>query len=215
MYDQSTLWQAPPGAQSSGAAAPDSAELPTPFGMFGSSPSHDGGAAQPDPWADNLSSNQSKTWGHSDWQWQGNSWNRWRSWNEAKTLGTDPRGGNAWGRNWSWDATWAELRTRISQSRQGLVLYQHLTGKVWIEAERLDLDKLSGSSEPAYFVDWIRERYLDVQVTQVGRSLSEFFRKLRKRPGQSIRDYVGEFDRAKARLEECGCSLPNIALDRM
>ena len=313
MYDQGTSWQAPPGAQTSGAVAPDSAELPKPFGMFGQSSSSGEESAQPDPWADYLSFNQSRTWGHSDWKWQGSSWNGWRSWDDAKTLGTDPRGGYAWDRNWSWDATWAsastgsggdvtpdgeeerrdgtgdgrpttsttgraamlaasttltpatttrpsreseggddhgrgpsermvvpgfsgaigdgesddlgstarsylrqvaawQKMTRISPSRQGLILYQHLSGKAWIEAERLDIDKLSGPSGAAYFVEWIRERYLDVQVTQVSRSLSEFFRKLKKRPGQSIRDYVGEFDRAQARLEECGCSLPNIAL---
>ena len=71
-----------------------------------------------------------------------------------------------------------------------------------------------------YFTQWIRDRYLDAQVTQVGRSLSEFFRQLRKKPGQAIRDYVGEFDRAHARLIEAGCSLPDIAaawvfVDRM
>ena len=41
--------------------------------------------------------------------------------------------------------------------------------------------------------------------------MSDFFRRLRKRPGQAIRDYVGEFDRAYARLVECGCTLPDIA----
>ncbi|CAE6922017.1 RE2 [Symbiodinium sp. CCMP2592] len=312
MY-QSTSWQAPPGAQASGAAAPDSAELPRPFDKAMHPPS--AGGAPPDPWADYLSSNQSRAWDHPSWQWQGNSWNGWHSWDDAKMQQNEPRGGYAWGRNWSWDATWAsgstgsggdiypdgeeekhgddgrattttsrrsamlaaststapaattrsamdsergeergedhgrgpsermlvpsfsgdvgagegsdlgstarsylrqvaawQKMTRISANRQGLVLYQHLSGKAWIEAERLDIDKLSGPSGSAYFVEWIRERYLDVQVTQVGRSLSEFFRKLRKKPGQNIRDYVGEFDRAQARLEECGCTLPDIAL---
>ena len=116
-------------------------------------------------------------------------------------------------------AAWQKM-TRISPCRQGLVLYQNLSGKAWIEAERLDLDLLSSSNGVAHLVEWVKERYLDVQVTQVGRALSDFFRKLRKKPGQSIRDYVGEYDRAQARLEECGCSLPNIAqawvfIDRM
>ncbi|CAE7239737.1 GIP, partial [Symbiodinium necroappetens] len=116
-------------------------------------------------------------------------------------------------------AAWQKM-TRISPCRQGLVLYQNLSGKAWIEAERLDLELLSSSNGVSHLVEWIKERYLDVQVTQVGRALSDFFRKLRKKPGQSIRDYVGEYDRAQARLEECGCSLPNIAqawvfIDRM
>ncbi|CAE7917780.1 RE2 [Symbiodinium sp. KB8] len=116
-------------------------------------------------------------------------------------------------------AAWQKM-TRLSPCRQGLVLYQNLSGKAWIEAERLDLELLGSSNGVSHLVEWIKERYLDVQVTQVGRALSDFFRKLRKKPGQSIRDYVGEFDRAQARLEECGCSLPNIAqawvfIDRM
>ena len=54
-------------------------------------------------------------------------------------------------------------------------------------------------------------------MTQVGRSLSEFFR---QEAGQATRDYVGEFDCAHARLIEAGCSLPDIAaawvfVDRM
>ena len=110
--------------------------------------------------------------------------------------------------------------TRLSRDRQALVLYQHLNGKAWIEAERLEIDKLGSEDGVKYFVQWIKERYLDVQVTQIGRGLSEFFRKLRKRPGQSIREYVGEFDRSYARLMECGCVLPDIAaawvfVDRM
>ena len=66
----------------------------------------------------------------------------------------------------------------------------------------------------------VKDRYLDVQVTQVGRSLSDFFRRLKRRPGQSIRDYMSDFDRALARLHECGCVLPDLAsawvfVDRM
>ena len=41
-----------------------------------------------------------------------------------------------------------------------------------------------------------------------------------QKPGQSIRDYIGEFDRAHARLVECGCHLPDLVsawvfVDRM
>ena len=110
--------------------------------------------------------------------------------------------------------------TRHGKDKQGLVLYQNLTSKAWIEAEQLDMDRLNSVLGVDYFVQWVKDRYLDVQVTQVGRSLSDFFRRLRKRPGQSIRDYVGEFDRAYARLVECGCTLRDIAaawvfVDRM
>ena len=116
-------------------------------------------------------------------------------------------------------AAWMKM-TRSPKSKQGLILYQHLTGKAWVEAEGLDIERLASEQGVEYYLEWVRDRYLDVQVTQVGRSLSEFFRKLRKRPGQSIRDYVGEYDRAHARLIECGCRLPDLAaawvfVDRM
>ncbi|CAE7239464.1 RE2, partial [Symbiodinium sp. KB8] len=116
-------------------------------------------------------------------------------------------------------AAWRKM-TRLPVQQQALVLDQNLTNRAWVEAERLSVDKLASSEGIAYFEDWIKERYLDVQVTQIGRSLSEFFRKLRKKPGQSIRDCIGEFDRAHARLVECGCHLPDLAsawvfVDRM
>ena len=116
-------------------------------------------------------------------------------------------------------AAWRKM-TRLPKDKQALVLYQHLSNKAWVEAENLDVEKLGPEAGVEYFMEWIRDRYLDVQVTQVGRSLSEFFRRLRKKPGQAIRDYVGEFDRAHARLIEAGCTLPDIAaawvfVDRM
>ena len=116
-------------------------------------------------------------------------------------------------------SAWVKM-TRVTKDRQALVLYQHLQGRAWVEAEGLDIDKLATTAGLEYYLDWVKERYLDVQVTQVGRSLSEFFRKLKKKPGQSIRDFVGEYDRAHARLVECGCRLPDLAaawvfVDRM
>ena len=116
-------------------------------------------------------------------------------------------------------AAWRRM-TRIDPSRQALTLYQHLTGKAWIDAERLDVDKLAGSDGMEYYLSWVTDRYLDVQVTQIGRSLGDFFRRLRRRQGQSVRDYMSDYDRALARLQECGCHLPDIAaawvfVDRM
>ena len=101
--------------------------------------------------------------------------------------------------------------TRVSVDKQALVLYQPLSGPAWVEAERLDMERLGSTKGMEYYTQWVRDRYLDVQVTQVGRSLSEFFRRLRRKPGQSIRDDCGEYDRCYARLMECGCVLPDIA----
>ncbi|CAE7838363.1 RE2 [Symbiodinium sp. CCMP2592] len=116
-------------------------------------------------------------------------------------------------------SAWQRI-TRVPKEKQGIILYQNLSGRAWIEAEGLDVDRLASADGSSYFVDWVKDRYLDVQVTQVGRALSDFFRRLKRRNGQAIRDYVGEYDRAHARLLECGCKLPDIAaawvfIDRM
>ena len=87
-------------------------------------------------------------------------------------------------------AAWRKM-TRLHADQQGLVLYQHLSGKAWVEAERLSVDALGTDRGVEHLTAWITERYLDVQVTQIGRSLSDFFRRLKKRPGQSMRDYIG------------------------
>ncbi|CAE7319506.1 unnamed protein product, partial [Symbiodinium microadriaticum] len=110
--------------------------------------------------------------------------------------------------------------TRLSPDQQALTLYQNLSGKAWIDAEKLDMDSLAAPGGVEYFLGWIKERYLDVQITQVGRSLSGFFRGLRRKPTQSVREYLSEFDRAHARLNEIGCCLPDLAaawvfVDRM
>ena len=108
----------------------------------------------------------------------------------------------------------------MSEEQQGLTLYQHLTDKAWIDAERLDVDRLASKDGVEYLIDWIKDRYLDAQVTQIGRSLSGFFRGLHRKANQSVRDYMAEFDRAFARLGEVGCHLPDVAaawvfVDRM
>ena len=116
-------------------------------------------------------------------------------------------------------AAWRKM-TRLSADQHGLVLYQNLSGKAWIDAERLDVDLLGMDTGAEYFINWIKERYLDVQITQIGRGLSDFFRRLRRKDGQTIREYLSDFDRALARLTECGCVLPDMAsawvfVDRM
>ncbi|CAE7353514.1 RE1 [Symbiodinium sp. KB8] len=107
-------------------------------------------------------------------------------------------------------AAW-ERMTKLNPSQRALVLYQHLQGAAWINAEQLAVDKLSAPDGINYFKEWITQHYLDVEVTQVGRSLSDLFRKLKRRPAQSFRDYVAEYNRLSARVAECGCRLPDIA----
>ena len=98
--------------------------------------------------------------------------------------------------------------TRLPPSQLGLVLYQHLGGKAWIAAEELSVARLSTNEGLAYFTSWISARFLDLEVARIGRAFSDFFRKLRRRPGQTVREYNSEYDRLHGRLREVGCSLP-------
>ena len=83
--------------------------------------------------------------------------------------------------------------TLLPVHQQGLVLYQHLSGKAWVAAEELNVDRLGAEDGVQYLVKWITNRYLDLEVTRIGKAFSEFFRRLRRRPGQSIRDYNSEY----------------------
>ena len=102
---------------------------------------------------------------------------------------------------------WRRL-TFLPPAQQGLVLHRHLTGKAWVAAEELNVDILSRDDGVHYLMSWLRNRYLDLEVTRIGKALSEMLRKLRRKPGQSIRDYNAEYDRLHARLKEVGCMLP-------
>ncbi|CAE7304830.1 GIP, partial [Symbiodinium sp. KB8] len=102
---------------------------------------------------------------------------------------------------------WRRL-TYLPPNQQGLVLYRHLAGKAWVAAEELNVDALSRDDGVHYLMSWLRNRYLDLEVTRIGKALSEMFRRLRRKPGQSIRDYNAEYDRLHARLKEVGCMLP-------
>ena len=107
-------------------------------------------------------------------------------------------------------AAW-ERMTKLAPDQRALVLYQHLQGSAWISAESLNVESLASDHGVQYLRSWIEQHYLDVEVTLVGRSLSDLFRKLRRKPSQSFRDYVAEFNRLLARVVECGCTLPDVA----
>ena len=107
-------------------------------------------------------------------------------------------------------AAW-ERMTKLSKGQQALVLYQNLQGLAWVNAESLNVESLSGEDGVTYFKEWIVQHYLDVEVTSVGRSLSDLFRKLRRKNNQTFRDYTAEFNRLLSRVVECGCTLPDVA----
>ena len=54
---------------------------------------------------------------------------------------------------------WSKV-TRTDPSQQALLLYQHLSGKAWVESEELN-DGLR------IFKGWIRERYQEVEVSRM------------------------------------------------
>ena len=62
------------------------------------------------------------------------------------------------------------------------------------------------------FKDWITQRYLDKEITKVGRYMSDFFKQLKRSSAQDIREFNQEFDRQVCRLKEVGCSLPDVCL---
>ena len=116
-------------------------------------------------------------------------------------------------------AAWRQM-TLLPRSQQGLVLYQSLGGKAWIAAEELSVSRLGEENGIEYLISWIRARFLDLEVARIGRAFSDYFRKMRRRPGQTIRDYNAEYDRLFGRLREVGCNLPQEAaawvyLDRL
>ena len=102
---------------------------------------------------------------------------------------------------------WRRL-THLAPHQQGLVLYKHLSGKAWVAAEELSVDALGQNDGVQYLLGWLRDRYLDLEVTRIGKAFSDMFRKLKRRSGQTVRDYNSEYDRLHARLRETGCRLP-------
>ncbi|CAE7634004.1 RE2 [Symbiodinium sp. CCMP2592] len=112
------------------------------------------------------------------------------------------------------------MPTTLEVLQGRLVLYQNLTGKAWISAEELSLPRLGSNDGVSYLVSWINARFLDLEVARIGRAFSDFFRRLRRRQGQTIREYNTEYDRLHARLREVGCSIPEecaawLYLDRL
>ncbi|CAE7907645.1 unnamed protein product [Symbiodinium microadriaticum] len=84
--------------------------------------------------------------------------------------------------------------TLLPCEQQALVLYQNLGGKAWVAAEELSVAKLGSAGGVQYFVSWITARFLDLEVAHIGKGFSDFFRRCRRKNGQSIREYSTEYD---------------------
>ena len=110
--------------------------------------------------------------------------------------------------------------TRLPPEQRALALYSALSGRAWSFSEELNLDRLATAEGVEYFQEWIRTRFLDLELTKVGRVMTEFFRKFKRRPEHSMRDYNMEYERMILRLQEVSCELPPLVkawayLDKM
>ena len=105
---------------------------------------------------------------------------------------------------------WTKV-TRTPKNQQALLLYQHLAGRAWVESEELNVEELAGEGGLKVFKAWIAERYQEVEVSKIAESLTAFFRRLKRQPGQTIREFNSAFDRSHSRLLEIDCRLPEVA----
>lgn len=110
--------------------------------------------------------------------------------------------------------------TKLPVTEQALALYTHLSGKAWLVAEELDVDLLAAHDGVQYYLEWVRVRFMEVEVTKVGNVMTQLFRKCRRRSDQTVRDFNLEFERLILHLMELGCELPSLVkgwlyLDRL
>lgn len=56
--------------------------------------------------------------------------------------------------------------------QRALALYNELTGKAWVYAEELDVDMLAAPQGMSYFLEWVRARFMDIEITKVSTSSS-------------------------------------------
>ncbi|CAE7941910.1 GIP, partial [Symbiodinium necroappetens] len=80
-----------------------------------------------------------------------------------------------------------------------------------IVVEELDVKDLCTADGVDKFKAWIAERYQEIEVGKIAEALNGFFKKLRRGPNQSVREFNAAFDRSYARLVEIECRLPETA----
>ena len=100
--------------------------------------------------------------------------------------------------------------TKMSERERPIALYSHLTGRAWVAAEELSVDRLTGPDGIQYYMDWVRIRFMEIEITKVANVMSELFRKCRKRSDQPVREFNLEYERLLLRLRELECELPPL-----
>lgn len=110
--------------------------------------------------------------------------------------------------------------TKLHEKERALALYTHLSGKAWVCAEELDVDLLGTPGGVEYYLDWVRVRFMEMEVNKVSNVMSELFRRCKKKGDQTVRDFNVEFERLLLHLAELDCELPPLVkawlyLDRL
>ena len=100
--------------------------------------------------------------------------------------------------------------TKLPPNQRALALYSSLTDKAWVYAEELDIDRLGSEGGMTYYLDWVQTRFMEVEITKVSQMMTDLFRRCRRRPEQSVRDFNVEFERLVLRLHEVRCELPPV-----
>jgi hypothetical protein len=89
---------------------------------------------------------------------------------------------------------WEEL-TLTPAAKRAVVLYYKLKDKAWKDAETLDLRRLRSNQGMEYFKKWLSKKYEDQEFMDMAKHLRSFFRVLRRKKGQDVREFNNEFDR--------------------
>ena len=100
--------------------------------------------------------------------------------------------------------------TKLPPRQQALALYTALKGKAWIYAEELSVDQLASERGMDYYMEWLQTRFMEAEVSKVSHVMSELFRRCKRKPEQSVRDFNVEFERLVLRLHELHCELPAL-----
>ena len=100
--------------------------------------------------------------------------------------------------------------TKMAAKDRALALYTQLKGRAWIAAEELSVEMMHDEGGVDYFLDWIRIRFMEIEVTKVASVMAELFRKCKKRSEQSVREFNLEYERLLMHLRELDCELPPL-----
>ena len=70
--------------------------------------------------------------------------------------------------------------TKLAETEKALALYTNLSGRAWLFAEELDVDRLGSRDGMAHFLEWVRVRFMEIEINKVGGIMNELFRKCRE-----------------------------------